>query len=260
MKIFFILFLLSSLSFSCELDKKSEFISLSGPISSLLDEMDLLPSLKAMSDFSHRQSSKVKRIKGGVFLSPRALRTDDQTVIFYDKSTSLEKTLKEITLKQLVEVDLLSLSPYEAFMKTKMIIKPFVHNCSRRLSLIHKKYLALNNANKKMDRGKPIVLYLGKIKKNKYPQLIFGHDGISIFIKKYGNYIVSSKLPYLPWSSKLKKKYPKETKHFGVYENENLSFEKVKQNNYNFSCPGVLTPGLDQIICLQKLLTFITSS
>jgi hypothetical protein len=104
MKVFsLILFILlfKMQAFACELNSKYNYISLSGPVSMLMEFMGLSkdPSLKGISVFHPMKGFGGEKLGGGIFLSAKTFKKHKNNHVFYDESKELKKSLNTVHFK-----------------------------------------------------------------------------------------------------------------------------------------------------------------
>lgn len=249
----FILLLFSTQSFACEL--KTELVSLSGPMTMLLEELDLLKDKKllAISTFHPiTRETSARVLVGGLFLSKKELMGYHNKLFFYDSSRDLSRLLENANIKNKVEIESRSKGAFEVLDLTVNILKPHLKNCAKPLNEISKFSTKIKKALQN-DKELKLIFFLGKIK-NKLPNYIIANDGFVISLVKYAKLLTyKSELSYVVWSQKELSKYD-DYKKIGVYEAEIEDMHKVSKLTYNFAVSGVLTPGISQIKFLQKLI------
>lgn len=252
----FFLLLFSLEASACDLSKK--IVSLSGPMTMLLEEMNLLKSskLKAISTFHPiRSETSAEILLGGLFMSKKSLAKFKDTVLFYDQSRELRKILTTSNVEQLHEISGRGKSSIEVSEISINVLKPYLVGCEK---LITKVELKLNDLKKKLALGKSakLIFFLGEIS-HKYPSYIISKDGFVLDLLK-SNKINSYKsdLAFVLWSKKALSKYEDFLK-IGVSEQKKLkglNVKKVSEKKYNLSFPGVLTPGISQVNFLNQFI------
>src|SRR5690554_4754219 len=80
-----ILFLFPLVSFSCELNSP-HIISLSGPVSTYLNELGIINQVEGISSYHPVPSFKKTRYAGGIYLSNSTLKSFEGKVVFFDRS------------------------------------------------------------------------------------------------------------------------------------------------------------------------------
>jgi hypothetical protein len=241
-------------AYSCELSEK--IVSLSGPITMVLEELDLLgdKNLLAVSKFHPiKNITNAKVLAGGLFLSKKTLKKYQHTKIFFDKSRELKILLSKDHKGLLVEVDTRDQSPFEAFNLSLVKTMNSLKNCHKKVEALEKKILKIKKyLSIKHDFHKS-VFYLGSIG-TKFPDMVISNDGFILSLKNNINFkTYPSELAYSTWSKKIMKSLSG-FKHFGVVESkeDNLRVIKVSGDKYNLSMRGILTPGIRQIYFLDQ--------
>ena len=258
-KFLVLLFLVThfSNSFACGLSEK--IVSLSGPITMLLEEMDLLKenNLVAISSFHPvKNETNADVLMGGIFLSTKTLKSFDGATVFFDSSRDLEKVMKNQNLKNTVEVKTRGLSSTEAARLSIRLLEPRLKNCRTMLAEVKSKVKKLEEEISKAKKGK-VVFFLGDIT-HKLPTHVMVNDGFVLDLikaKKLSTY--QSDLAYVVWSEKELKKYSDH--HFiGIHEKKSDSIYSAShmssENRYNYSYPGILTPGISQVNFMLEFL------
>lgn len=258
---FLITFLVCSNCIACNLKKDFDYISLSGPITFLLQQLDLLndKKLKGISLFAPVDtiSFKNKVYGGGLFLSDKEKSDFDNKVIFYDNGLELKKYLESSNASEKIVIDTRTKGCIEATNIVINQLKPYLNKCEEKLKKIQSDILKIKNELQSYEvknKEKTYLFYLGKINKNKLPNLIISNDGP---IKSLKDFKILKSYPsdfaYVSWSQKTIKSL-KDITHIGVGEGEQFEVIKIDQDKLNILSPGALTPGLSQLYFLEKLL------
>ncbi|MBT4790053.1 MAG: hypothetical protein HON90_00655 [Halobacteriovoraceae bacterium] len=250
----FVFFCLQSLA--CELNEK--IVSLSGPITMLLEELNLQndKNLLAVSKFHPlKEKFKGEILAGGLFLSKKTLIKYSKTKIFFDKSREFKNLMKRSHIKNTIEVDTRDQDPFEAF-QTSLV------KLSNSLSHCHKVVLALETKvtgiQKKLQLNpflKKSIYFLGTFRYGKIPQTVMANDGFVLSLKQFESYTgYPSDFAYLTWSDKILKTLV-EHKLIAVSESRSkeIKISKISEKRYNLSYRGLLTPGIRQIYFLKEL-------
>lgn len=251
---FLLFFFISNLSYACGL--KTEIVSLSGPITMLLEELDLLSDKKllAISTFHPIAKTTTARILvGGLFLSKKELGPYQENPFFFDKSMDLSKLLKNSDINKAIEVETRSLGAFEVLELSQKLITPYLKNCTGQMAKITKSARDLKERIKKQKNLK-LIFFLGKIK-NKLPDYIIVNDGFVSSLKKHSSLSsYKSDLAYVVWSQKQLANYNDYLK-VGIYEAKSLEIIKIDKQNINIGARGVLTPGISQVNFLASLVS-----
>jgi hypothetical protein len=256
---FLLLFAVSFKSFSCEINPKNNIYSLSSPVTFLLEELGLLDSKKilAISVFHPVLNYSGKKLAGGVFLTEKSFKDSIDSIIFFDESKDLKRNLSKLKESTKLEVISRDLGAFEAYELSKKKLIPYLRNCSSMITLLDKRVLKIKETLIDL-KLKPIVFYLGHFSKSlKKPNLIIVNDGFVktlISLSKLKTY--PSNLGYVNWSSKIMNKLEDSYIHVGVDDSKNneMSFSKLSANTINTSFRGALSPGIRQILFLEKLM------
>ena len=259
MVISFLFILIMSQASACELSEK--VVSLSGPVTMVLEELDLLEdkNLLAISKFHPvRGISDEKILAGGLFLSRKTLKKYQHSKIIFDKSRELRMLLSKDHKGQLVEVDTRDQDPFEAFNLSLVKLMNSFKNCHKEVEALNKKVSTINKYHKlKADFFKSIF-YLGEIG-DKFPDIAISNDGFVLFLKNHSEFkTYPSELSYSTWSKKIMKSLVS-FNHFGLMDSKSdkLIIKKEGDRKYNLSMRGILIPGIRQIYFLDQLQTLI---
>ena len=246
----------------CHLSPKYPgYVSLAAPISSLLEELELLgdPLLKAVSVFHslERETSDKNdfQLAGGIFLSPKTMERHKNAVIFFDESRELARSLKQNKVKAAVEISTRALNPFEANAVAVKALAPYLEGCGPRLQKLLAYEKLVQTKLKKMKFGNsPYIFFLGEIKKGQRPpELLIVNDGFVKYLKE--ELLMKTypgELAYLSWSQKVLRSM-RPFLAFGVVEGESkaLKIEQVSQGEFNLRMKGILSPGLGQVRFLE---------
>ncbi len=249
MKVFSFLFFFCTLSYSCHLDEEYEFFSLSGPVTQILQELNLLNNkpLKGVSSF-HFVETSAQKIDGGIFLSSRFLKEFNKPVVFYDESEQLAKLFPKIPQLKSHQVLTRKSDLYDINLQAINQVLPYLKNCGSELVKLNS---SLGDLKEKITQQKKmtprLIFYLGKLTNTKKPQLVMSND---LFVKKWRELkkieTYPSTLEYATWSVKVLKDLENGYIEIGLNHGEER-IEKVEMNKFNLFYPHILTPGLSQI-------------
>lgn len=254
------LFLSISSSLACKLDSSNKYLSLSAPITHVIEELGLLnsPALDAVSVFHPVENNKVEKIAGGVFLSPKYLNSKKKHIVFFDASRELERALKKAKIEKRLKLDTNGVDSFEVNDLAVKTLLPFLNGCDEKISKLSKKAEMIKSSLKRSFlKGKKLVFFLGKIKKDRRPpRLVIANDGFVLALKKYAEIIsYPSELAYVSRSEKVLKDFSPYIS-IGVFESDEfeLKTSKVKAHTLNATIAGVLSPGWKQVEFIKALL------
>lgn len=242
---------------ACEL--KKDIVSLSGPLTMVLEEMDLLKDkrLLGISKFhpiKKSQSFNGQILLGGVFLSKKILKKYQDKTIIFDESKELRDQLKKAKISKVIEIQTRDQDPFVVTEKMLDKVSQLSKNCEQKINKV-KAFLTLSKSKIQVPKNmEKAIFYLGEIKSKK-PPLVFGNDGFVMYLKKHG--LVKSyptELSYIPWSQKVVKGLVGYN-HFGIMDGkkESLEIQKVSADSFNLKYRGVLIPGIRQVRFLSSL-------
>lgn len=245
-------------TFACRLN--TNIVSLSNPITTLLEELQLLHSgkVKAISTF-HKTLKPFKGdvLAGGIFLSKATLQKLGDSVIFFDASKEFEDSLKSSEVKSYVKVKTIGEDPFTVTEKLIAKLKPYLNDCQQNIKQISEKLVRVKSELKKKFKKKKanIVFFLGSCS-DKLPELVIVEDGFVKFLKDEKMIkTYPSELSYVTWSKKILNDL-KGFQYFCV-DTKALKYEfKVsKKDQVNISFGDAFNPGLAQVYFLEKLST-----
>lgn len=258
--LFLLLILSSSLhAKACELNKK--IVSLSGPLTTLLEELTLLKSknLLAVSSLTPLSSNSiVQTVSGGMFISNKVLDKYSMATFFYDKSFELTKTIKRSSITAFNELETIGMSPFEVVNYLIKEISPYLNGCESKISKLNKELKVRKKRIKSKLVGKKLIFFLGEIdSRKKLPELVIANDGFSKFL--ISNSIIESypsSLAYLSWSKKIINRLQSQKYTFiGISQTTGAEDKVVyiDQKYLNIYMTGGLIPGLKQIKLLESI-------
>jgi hypothetical protein len=251
MKILFSLLLLISFAHAgCRFNDEVKAVwSLSGPMSTILEELDLLksPAVKGLTIFyPSPRGFKGEIVPGGVFLSPAKLQEMKNGIIFYDSSQELEKVLKAHGLQGTAVVSR-NMTPHEVTVSLLQKVRPFVRDCDVAAHALEKKLKEKESSIRKMMPKKmKVVFFLGEFHTSKLPELVIANDGLVKWLRQEN--LISgypSDLAYVNWSAAVLHDL-KDYTYVGLKEAKDpkVSGEGRKMT---LAFPGALNPGLRQL-------------
>ena len=244
---------------ACSLNTKG-IISLSGPVSTYLDQLGIVNELDAISSFHPVKNFKGVKLAGGLYLSTSTLKSMEGKTVFFDKSRELKKVLERFPKIKSIELDSRRRTPREVIEQTAEVLKPYLKNCDEKKSSLNNHISQLENhirSNSKKIRES--IFFLGHISE-KLPDTILSNDGFVYWLKKEGlmeSY--PSDLEYVNWSMKVIS--PLRGKYFfmGLEDSFNTGLMKVEKKTdkvLNVSYPGSLTPGYTQLEFMKFLVDY----
>jgi len=216
------------------------------------------------------QQFKGDWISGGIYLSKKLLgNLREGSDIFFDESkdlrTELEFYNKTNTKRwNLVEIKSKGRDPFEFMESLILLLQPFLEKslCKSDLESLRSE---INQARSFLMSEKPfkqpIYFFLGKITNQiKLPDLIIGRDLFNVFwIKEKKIETITSQFSYIPWSASFYNQEKKKGALFiGLVDNLELTnkaiIDKLDNQHFNISYPGVLLPGLTVIHWMKEFV------
>lgn len=254
----FLFFIWATTTFACEL--KSETVSLSAPVTGLLEELELLKDKKliAISLFHPvREEIKLERLGGGLFLSQKSLKRFQKMNLFFDESGEMKRRLTEAKITGLIEIQTRSLDPFEVTENALKKLAPFLKSCEVKLNALKIRYQGEKDWLMQRPAFKnPMYFFLGELKKNSWPDLLMVQDGPVLFWLKHKKLkTVDSPLAYVRWGEKWKKSLSEESQLIGlIHSSDTKKFSIEKQIYWNVTSVGALTPGPWQIRFMRQFV------
>ncbi|MBY0517370.1 MAG: hypothetical protein K2P81_10700 [Bacteriovoracaceae bacterium] len=261
MKVFSLLILISSFTAYAKCQLNEEIISLSAPVTGVLQEMDLLQdkNLKGISVFHPvlKNDYKGERLGGGVFLAQKVLKGFSHKTLFYDESGEVTRRLKNASLKKIIEVKTRSLDPFEVTTNVLQILENYTRDCATEILRV-KLWVASEKEEllKLKTFRHPLYFFLGRIKNQKLPELMMVNDGPVLFWKRHRKIkTFESNLAYVRWGEKWRKSLTSKDVMVGIVEakaGEKFHLEKGEARFWNVVDVGALTPGPAQIHFMHR--------
>lgn len=249
--------LLSTFTLACSF--KEPVISLSGPMTLLIEDLGLIhdKNLKGISVFNPVKEYKGERYGGGVFLGEKFFK-NKSSLIFFDKSKSLESLFTKNNYSKFKIVDTRNKSPFVVVEELLKILIPILDiNCGERLKAYKHKISTLENSDVfKTKISMKALFFLGEVIREKLPEQVIVNDGIVSFLKQRGLETYKSKLDYASWSSKLLKTVYKDYTYIGLKDSKAdvIKIERLGEKHINLSFRGIFIPGIAQIKFLSQFL------
>jgi hypothetical protein len=248
----------------CRLDKNFKYISLSGPVSLLLEELELLDdlSLQALSSLHPLKEfpQGKEKIAGGIFLAEKTIDSFKEKVVWFDHSQNIQIVLENSKKQKFAHhwhlLNWNKLSLKKSLSQSLEAIKKYLLDCDEKIRLLesslNQSYLKLENLRSKI-KNRPLIFFLGELKLNFYPSLIMLRDGFVIDLLDNNLQSYPSNLAYVPWSQSELKKLKKLNAIFiglnslmSANESDRLEVKKLQHHHLNFSQRGLLIPGIGQ--------------
>ena len=251
----FLTFFISSVYGICEL--KKEVVSLSGPITMLLEELNLLKdkNLKAISKFHPiKKETKAVLIAGGLFLSKRKLTHFKKVIFFYDQSRELSQILKKAKIGSPIEVKTRSLNPFSTVESNLISLEPFLIGCQQKIEEVKNKIKVIEKGISLPPEFIHSIFYLGRLR-DKKPNIVIGKDGFILsLLTIQGFKTYPTDLAYVPWSKKIVDQLEDYT-HIGLNDflEDDLLMKRRSTKLVNLFFRGIFIPGIRQVYFLDAL-------
>jgi hypothetical protein len=222
--------------------------SLSGPLTEILDEWNLLqaPELKGVTIFYPMpENYKGERIPGGNFLSPAKLDEMKNAIVFFDESQGLRKLFRARNIPA-IEIKTRNKTPGEVAETISAILQRFVVDCDS-VEILSKVRKLEEKIAVRMKNKPSIIFFLGKVGKEKLPEFVIANDGLVLWLKKKN--LISgypSELAYVNWSGSIIESLKGHSLFLGVID-ENISSVTGDRKRANLVYPGALIPGIRQL-------------
>lgn len=254
-----------ALAKECHIDDRAKLVSLSAPVTYVLKWLNLLEdkNLLGVSALHHVEIEEKRLWNGGIFLSSSKLRELKRTILFFDQSRELERSLNNALKKnadnKLIKIATRGMAPFAVNDQATAKLRPYLTNCDQALEKLEHETKKIKESLKKFSifsRERTVIFFLGEISpQGRLPELVMANDG---FVKSLLEHAAiksyPSELSYLSWSQKVLEKIELPL-FLGVSAaGKDLKISRVKEGYYNLTHPGALTPGLGQIHFLQSLI------
>jgi len=236
---------------ACDFKSKLPVYSLSNLTSIIFNDIGLLKSVRAVSYFSSIHDQNVKRIHGGIYLSQKEISSWGSAVVFYDESQELSSKFKIHSSLKTREIKTRSRNYHQILREQQQLLLEFTQGCESRIMIQFSHYEELiQKVHERYKKRSPLVFFLGPANFDRYPELIIGDDGLvgdlvrEKIIRSY-----PSMMSYIPWSKKIIQSLPKETIFISLVDTHSKpssTLREVKPLFYEFSYPGILSPGPSQ--------------
>ncbi len=249
----FLIFIVNKNAIGCSLNQNT--VSLSGPVTMLLEELDLLEDekLKAISKFHLLRKDFHKEVlAGGIFLSKRTLKRFEDHLVIYDQSRDLSRELRNHKKLKFLEIKTVGQDPFETINYLLEKVSFILNSCDKRIASLKEKLEKVKNR-MKIQPG-TYLFFLGKIG-HKYPDLLITNDGFVKTLRLLNGFkTYPSELGYTPWSKKMRSRIDQPIE-IGLIETkaETPQVKALKSRKMNIRFRGIMIPGIRQIELLKYL-------
>jgi hypothetical protein len=231
----------------------------------LLEELNLLESLEAISVFHPVKATSVTRLGGGVFLTKKAFKpSQKKKIIFFDQSMEMRRNLSKLiksTDSEVVEVFTRKLGAFEAYKVSVEILSSFLKGCDVELARTNIKVKAIKAKLLQAKIKRKIIFFLGEFKKNtRDPDLLIVNDGFVKDLIQFGRLkTYPSTLEYVSWSQKILKTLNGSlllsiTDSNSVNQDDLLKVINISDGKVALRFRGALAPGIRQVFLIDLLL------
>jgi hypothetical protein len=255
----FFLFLFSFHSEACSFRDQKTIFSLSGPVTYLLKELNLLKDVQAISLFHglEKKDFAGDLIGGGIFVSPKYLKKFKSVLVFYDESSELKKNLLNQGAET-IEVKTRNLDPFEALHTSIKALAPKIIHCDKEISKIEEESQQIQDFFKHQRPLKQTyIFYLGEITANRRkPNLIMVDNFVLYFKKMNLMKTYPTTLNYAPWAQKVITELKKGSLiEVGTANTKDLELilSPIAPREVNLSQKALLIPGLPQVKVLKSI-------
>jgi hypothetical protein len=246
-------------SVACSFRQEKTVFSLSGPITYILKDLNLLKNVQGISLFHglEKKDFEGDLIGGGIFVSPKYLKKFKNVLVFYDESVELKKNLLNQNV-EIIEMKTRNMDPFEALDASLKVLSSQVVNCDKEILKIKKESLLIQNFfQKRTPLKNNFVFYLGELLTNRRKPNLIMVDHFVLYFKKM-NLIKTypTTLNYAPWAVKV----INELKNKSLIEvgmantnAEELNLSAISPREINFSQKSLLIPGLSQVRLMKTI-------
>jgi len=240
---------------------RTEVVSLSAPVSALLDELGLLrdKNLVAVSAFHPlRTKTSARVLGGGLFLATKEWRELRSKVIYYDESRELAEKLAEEKARHAVKVSTRGIGPFELSQQTLNLLRPQLEGCEVKARSLEEEWKKLRQellARTAFDR--PIYFFLGEWDDERWPELLMANDGPVRFWRSERKLVtIESELAYVRWGEKWRRSLAKNALLIGLANSTEAGRFELKRQGRGFtlSSAEALSPGPAQLRFMRRFV------
>jgi hypothetical protein len=256
--LFFISFHTVHAQEKCQFQTNIKVVSLSAPITYLLQRLDLIhsPQLQAVSDFHHieQEHKNLKRVPGGEFISQQLVKQWEGHIVWYDQSNRLSQIFARNPKVKSIEISTRELNWEQSFNNVTKALSPYLNaQCETELVQLHTK-MSQDLDHLKKSRIKPLsaIFFVGECIENQpLPKMVMLQDGVLKDLLSTGTVqSFNSPLAYLMWSEKDLADFKRSHNPMFICLNAKPKMELkqlAKNHIWNFSHPHILNPGFPQL-------------
>jgi hypothetical protein len=266
-KLLFLCIILVSFKVTHGCELKKPLVSLSGPVTTYIEELGLINELKAISIFhkiKNKEQFKGDVLGGGIHMANKTLRKISKYHIFFDSSKEFEKNLAHSKILNAIKLDTRGQDPFRVYKYVQTKVNPFLKNCSNKIKSLDKKINLIYKKFKNMNLSQSnAIFYLGSCEKRK-PSLLIVNDGIvKYLIEKMKLNSYPSPLAYVTWSQKImstlkKKGFLEICLDTKAGKNEFI-VDKKTPLLWQVGYGDLFNPGLSQIYFLEKFIPLLSA-
>jgi hypothetical protein len=225
----------------------------------LLEELELLDGIEAISTFHPVNNKRITKLGGGVFLTKKAFKSSlKNKIIFFDQSMEIRRNLSKLTEGSIVEVFTRKLGAFEAYKVSVEILSSFLLGCEGRIIAINNKVNGIRERLLKTKFKRRVLFYLGEFKENKKdPDLLIVNDGFVKDLVEFGRLkTYPSSLEYVSWSQKILKTL-KGSLHLSVTDGfeDHIEITSLSNEKIALKFRGALAPGIRQVYLIDSLIS-----
>ncbi len=247
----------------CQFQSNIKVVSLSAPVTYMLEQLDLLhsPQLVAVSNYHQLQQDykHLKRLPGGEFISQQIVDQWSDHILLYDQSQRLSQILARNPRIHLIEVVTRDLNWEQSFERVWSKLRPYLNSACT--TLLQNTRLKMINKMEQIKtlRSKPLaaVFFVGNCSQDPLPKLVMLQDGVLKDLIASGIIqTLKSPLAYLLWSERDLAEFKRE--HTPIYiclnSSPDMALKKSSLNQtWNFYHPHILNPGFPQLEAFLNL-------
>lgn len=251
-----VLFFFQGISFSCEI-KEKKLLFLSSPISLLAEELGILksPKILGVSSYHPLKEYDGPKVLGGIYLSSKNRNQFKGSVIFYDESFELEKSLKKFEVEKLIALKSKGRDPFIVLTESLDLLLPYLEGCDEKIKKI-KEFSNLVNDKLKSLNERKLLFFLGALEQNLFPPLLINNDLFVKALKDQGKLkTYGGEIAYIHFSEKELRKFHRYL-FVGLSESQSdvILVERLGKGKINLSYRGIFSPGIRQITFLHELM------
>ncbi|MFW5887924.1 MAG: hypothetical protein ACOCUH_03925 [Bacteriovoracia bacterium] len=252
----------------CHLNPKFSYVSLSAPMTALLQEFKLFndPSLKAISSFNNLLSTSFKGevLGGGIFISQKVMTKYKKAIWLYDDSHQLSRLLKKGEINKTVSIKSRGKDSLQVYKISMAKLSPYLINCEAAATKLNQWVSGVISKLKKIPSSSKVWLfYLNALPRNgKKPGILMVNDGWPKLLARFNKIkTYPSSLAYVSWSQRIVNELTSKSvvmhvglANFNASKGETFKWQNLQESQVNIYSSLQMLPGLFQIKFIDNML------